>query len=94
MFINAYVIHDTKSAAYSNPWYQPTDATALRVISEVLKDGNNTIAKYPEDHRIYRIGQFDSDTGIFLALTTPLFIADCVSLLQPSSRLNVPDQSE
>jgi len=79
--INAYSLHDMKALTYSAPFYQPTDGAACRVLQEVLNDPNNNIARYPADFRCFRVGSFNTDQGVFQALTTPEFVCDLLSLL-------------
>lgn len=88
--VYAYSLHDTKALTYSAPFYQPTDGAAVRVIEEIARDPNTTVGRYPADYRLYRVGSFDTDTGVLMGLVAPAFIIDCLAILSGGS---APDHS-
>lgn len=67
MIINVYSVFDAKLATFGRPWYEMTDASAIRVFSDAVNDGsnpNNQWNKHPEDFSLFRIGNFVDDTGM------------------------------
>lgn len=66
MITNVYSVFDSKLATFGRPWYEMTDASAIRVFSDAVNDGsnpNNQWFKHPEDFSLYMIGQFDDVSG-------------------------------
>jgi len=72
---NAYTILDTKSKIYNQPHFLINDAVAIRQFQLVTQDKDSIISKYPEDFRLYRVGQFDMLTGKIVPEEAPVEIA-------------------
>ena len=52
MKVNLYSIFDSKLATYGKPWYELTDAAAIRAFADAVADSsnpNNQYNKHPED---------------------------------------------
>lgn len=62
---NIYAIKDIKGGEYNTPFFQMTDAHALRIFrTEVNRASDqNLIYLYPEDFELFRLGTFESETG-------------------------------
>lgn len=61
--MNAYSIYDSKTNAFSTPFFTVNNATALRSFSDLANDPNSQIAKHAEDFSLHYIGSFNDDTG-------------------------------
>lgn len=68
MYLKAYTILDTKTGAYSQPWFFPTDGAALRAIIELGNDKDSLVGRNPADFVFYSIGGFDDSTGMLQQL--------------------------
>jgi len=62
-----YSIYDEKAEDFSPPFFQSNDRLAMRTIQESMK-GNNMLGAYPEDFKLYCIGEFNSGTGKVVGL--------------------------
>ena len=66
--VNLYSIFDSKLATYGKPWYELTDAAAIRAFADAVADSsnpNNQYNKHPEDFSLYVLGSFDDQTAVF-----------------------------
>lgn len=54
-----YSIFDTKIEAYNTPFTSNTDKEVYRSLYNTVKQGNSTLADYPEDYTVFWIGTFD-----------------------------------
>ena len=63
VFVNVYAIYDEKARCYMSPFLAATDGLACRILSDVVRDPNTSLARYPEDYRLYEIGAFDQTHG-------------------------------
>jgi len=76
----AYSILDTKSKIYNNPHFLINDAVAIRQFGLIVNDKESIISKYPEDFRLYRVGEFDLKTGKIKPEENPVEIAHGLNL--------------
>ena len=88
MILNVYSVFDSKLASFGRPWYELTDASAIRVFSDAVNDTqnpNNQWNRHPEDFSLYRLGQFDDENGkIDSALPVSLVTASVIfNVLNP-----------
>lgn len=58
-----YVIYDKKSG-YLNPMTDLNDATAMRNFQHATMNHESTMYSHGSDFELYRIGEFDSSSGI------------------------------
>lgn len=72
MITKLFSIYDTKVEAYGPPFHLHTLAEAKRAFAEVSRDKTNRIGKYPEDHVLFELGEFDDHTGKFTSLDAPV----------------------
>jgi len=83
----AYTLYDLKALTYSPPFFTANDALAKRMLSEIVTDTNTTVGRHPSDYKLYKVGMFDDQTGIFDRLSIMEHVCDAISLLparQPS----------
>lgn len=62
MKLNLYSIKD-KQDQFKQPFVDVNDALVLRHLNNSLKD-KNEFSLNPEDFILYRVGSFDTETGI------------------------------
>lgn len=58
-----YSVYDAKAVAYIQPFFAPTDGIALRMFGQAASDENHQFARWEEDYTLYRVGEFNDDTG-------------------------------
>lgn len=63
MKLQIFSIHDSKAAAFLRPFCLPSDAHAIREVSEVVQNTSSTFSDYPEDFTLFNVGEFDELTG-------------------------------
>lgn len=74
MKLNVYSVFDAKLACFGRPWYEMTDASAIRVFTDAVNDGSNVQNqwhRHPEDFSLFVIGTFEDSNGM-LKPSTPL----------------------
>ena len=64
MKLKIYSLYDLKAQIYSHPYYSLNDSVALRTFLQMGQDPTSTVHHYPDDFKLYRIGDFDDATGV------------------------------
>lgn len=72
MKLNVYVMKDNK-VGFMQPTFDQTDAIAIRNFKYAITN-NDFLNVNSSDFDLYKIGIYDSDSGIIDALSTPEFI--------------------
>ena len=85
MIQNAYSIKDAKANVFSAPFFSINDQTAQRSFEQAKKDSNTTISQNPEDYSLYRLAQFDDQSGELHTEKQPYYL---------STATNTPNQEE
>lgn len=91
MILNMYAVLDTKVGAFSNPWCDQTDNSAIRGFSDAVNDGsnpNNQWHRHPEDFSLYKIGQFDTSIGKIV----PVELMECLVTASALAAAKKPEQ--
>lgn len=89
--LNAYSIFDEKAKCFNTPFFAVADGVAIRDFGDLCNDTRSLVSRHPEDYRVYRVGQFNDDSGKFESLNVPEFLAngsDLIRLVQPSNNDN------
>lgn len=73
--VNLYVIKDVKGNFNSAVMSFPNDDIAKRSVPFMVEQ-NETFRRYPEDFVVFRIGQFNYESGIIDPESTPVYICD------------------
>ena len=60
-----YCVHDWKSGLFSKPVHDHDDNIAIRNFVSAVSAAEGALAEYPEDFGLYRVGEFDDETGMF-----------------------------
>lgn len=80
-----YSIFDEKAQVFNTPFTEHNENTAIRSFTNLCLDGTGMVSKYPEDFKLYHIGDFDVVKGIITALPVPEFVVSAMQVI--SSRL-------
>ncbi len=64
MKVKMFAVHDTKAAAYLQPWFQTTDALAIRNFADCINDKNHNFGRHPEDYNLFLIGEFNDQDAM------------------------------
>lgn len=67
MILRIYAIRDSATAQYGNPMFLMADGQAIRSISDEVnsQDKNNMLSSHPEHFELFKLGQYDTLTGMF-----------------------------
>lgn len=78
-----YSTRDSKTEFFYTPFYQNTEAEALRTWGASTAKPESMICQYPEDYDLYYLGTFDDQTGKFQLLDSPKHVVSAVNLKKP-----------
>lgn len=85
MKTNVYAIRDLKGGIFCEPFVQNTHGVAERAFSELLRNPQSLLHKYPEDYQLFQIGEYDDNSGLITSLKAPLHICSAQQLLKAQS---------
>lgn len=77
MKMEVFSVYDEKAVAYATPFFMSNTAQAVRAFSDVACDPSTMIAKHSSDYSLYRIGEYDDQSGCILSYV-PVFICKAV----------------
>lgn len=80
--ISIFAVYDKKAAAYLQPFYFPQKGQAIRAFEDSVKDPQSAFAKHPADYSLFKIGEYDDQTGQIKAATNPEFIEEAINLTE------------
>lgn len=78
MIIHAYSLYDRKSLQYHQPFFALADGAAVRMLQDLVADGNTTVGRHPGDYVLYRCGAYDDASGQLLPVTALEHICDAL----------------
>lgn len=80
---SVYSIRDNKMNSFGTPVLLENDSVAVRQFGDIITEGNTVMSKHPSDFTLYKIGEFDMESGKFTNL-------DCPSALATGSDFGIP----
>lgn len=75
-----YSVRDNAVEAYLQPFFSPSNASAVRSLKEAVNDPKHEFHKHAGDYVLFCLGEFDESLGIITG-TDPFRIISCVDLL-------------
>lgn len=72
-----YSIFDKTAKQFGLPFFQINDETAIRMFSNLVNDKDSMLNKNPDDYTLFRLGEFDADSGIVDGIRNPADIETC-----------------
>lgn len=87
MILGLYAVKDVKAAAFMQPFVAPNDASATRSFIDAIRQPKeqSAIAKWPEDHGLYRLGHWDDNSGTIKPEDIPVSLGVGSQFLQVSN---------
>lgn len=84
MITRAFCLRDVKAGTYGIPFFQSTDALAVRTCKDLVMDERSVPHRYPSDFELFYLGEYDDATGKFSfgSLMAPKFILALNSLVE------------
>lgn len=86
MKLKVYSIYDSKAEAYLQPFFMANKGTAIRAITDILRQNDHQFTKYPEDYTLFELGEYDDSNGQMQPHLTPMPICKAIELKQEASR--------
>lgn len=92
MILKVFSVFDSKLSTFSKPWYDLTEASAIRNFADNVNDANpkNPWFLHPEDYSLFYISDFDDQLGKYIIPKDEIFPRSLVtasSLFSPSKGL-------
>ena len=77
-----YAVKDLAVQAFGNPFVTRAQGEAMRSFQDEVnkKDGQSAIAQHPEDYELYKLGEWDDNTGV-ITPQTPELVARAKDLI-------------
>lgn len=61
--MRVFSVFDSKAGAYLQPFFSPTDATALRAFYKAVNEPGSMFGQNPGDYTLFEIGNWDEHGG-------------------------------
>lgn len=81
MKFGMYCMQDLKTG-FLTPTIDQTDASAIRNFDSAILQSQGVLFTHAEDFRLFRIGEFDSESGVVEPLAMPVVLRDGASVLR------------
>jgi len=81
--LEVFGIKDKKNGFFLRPAFSKGIVDVTREMEQIVKKKDSTLALYPGDFALYRVGKFDEVEGLFLSMTAPEFIAEISAFVNP-----------
>lgn len=78
MIYGIYCIRDSKTG-FLTPTADQNDQTAMRNFAHASMQKDTLFFSHPQDYSLFRVGTFDSESGIITALSAPEHICEATS---------------
>jgi len=69
--ISIFAVYDIKSKFFRFKFEKRTTGEAIRVFTEGANEKESEIGKYPQDFALYRIAEYDDQSGTYLNISPP-----------------------
>lgn len=76
-----YAVRD-RHVGFMRPTIDINDQTATRNFKYAVNNPGSDVGFNPQDYSLYRIGEYESDTGMITPLDVPQLVCEAVSLLE------------
>lgn len=65
MILKAYSVHDSAADAFLLPFFDHRHQMAMRTFGHAVQQDGHKFCEYPQDYKLFCIGEFDDSKGIF-----------------------------
>lgn len=80
MKLQVFSLYDEKAKAFNTPQYMAHKGEAIRALQTTLDQKESMIAKYPADYSLFKLGDFETNTGEIIGITPPELVLRAVEL--------------
>lgn len=88
MNIGVYSAKDLKAGIYHTPFQCRHEAEAIRMFTGAANDKNTTIAMYPADFELFKLGEWNDFSGQYTNLETPKFVMNGITARDLNKSIN------
>lgn len=86
MELYVYAIFDRKAQIYSQPFFTPNEAVAVRMLRGMVREPGTQIHQSPEDFTLYALGRYNDLLGMFDCSKEPVPVVNALQLQGPRSQ--------
>lgn len=74
-------VFDVQAQMFQRPFFVATQGVGMRLVADEVNRGqqDNMLWLHPEDFRLFVLGSFDDNSGLFEAAGLPDLVCDCKS---------------
>lgn len=74
-------VFDVQAQMFQRPFFVTTQGVGMRMVADEVNRGqqDNMLWLHPEDFRLFVLGSFDDNSGLFQADGLPDLVCDCSS---------------
>lgn len=94
MILQIFAVYDQKSHAFASPFYLAHVDLAKRAFAEAANTPGHSLAKYPEDFFLYRLGTWNDETSEFSPLPQKEYVAHALEYRAGTKLSVVEDKRE
>lgn len=80
MKFGVYAVRDVK-VGFQSISVQPNDAVAVRGFESTVINSDSVLFTHAEDFSLFKLGEFDADSGRLIPLDLPVQLVDAVQCL-------------
>lgn len=93
MKVNLYAINDS-AVGYMTPFPMHTHNLAIRSFAETCKQPDTNLSKYPEQHSLFFIGQWDDELGLLHPQSPPELLTTAQQCLTKEKLHEISNDNE
>lgn len=72
MKVQMFCVFDSKSEAFTLPFFKTTKGEAVRDFGDAVNDPKSPWFRHPEDFTLFHVGEFDDQSATVASLKTPV----------------------
>jgi len=91
--MNVYSIYDSKAEAYLQPFFSPTNATALRSFSQAANDTETNFNKFAADYTLFQIAAWDEHSGKLTPLKANIALGCALEYINAPAPLRAVEEA-
>lgn len=79
-----FSVFDHKTQAYGQLFPSQTEGSAVRAFQDSINDGNSMVNKHPDDFALFKVAEFNDETGLFdTKYEPPQLVCNATALIKP-----------
>jgi hypothetical protein len=84
MNLKVFAVRDRATVQFGTPMFLVSDGQAIRSFGDEVnrKSADNNLNAHPEDFDLYKLGSYDTETGLFVCSVPVQILAGKQALLQ------------